>query len=71
MLVRYDKEVDALSIVFKSTTVTTKPLGDGIAADFDAEGKLVGIEVLDAAKRFGSSAPFTQVQLQGIGLSAA
>ena len=48
----YDAEVDALSITFRETTVTTKHLGDGIAADYDADGKLAGTEILDAIKCF-------------------
>ena len=48
MKLRYDPEVDALSLVFRQTTVTTKPLAEGIAADYDAEGRLAGLEILDA-----------------------
>ena len=36
MKITYDREVDALYIRFKETTVTTKQLGDGIAVDYDA-----------------------------------
>ncbi|KPJ74453.1 MAG: hypothetical protein AMK72_01455 [Planctomycetes bacterium SM23_25] len=68
MKITYDAEVDALSITFRETTVTTKDLGDGIAADFDSEGELVGIEVLDAAKRVGGRDALRQVILEGIGL---
>ncbi|MBI3068310.1 MAG: DUF2283 domain-containing protein, partial [Betaproteobacteria bacterium] len=46
MKITYDHEVDALYIRFKDTTVTTKHLADGIAADYDTEGKLAGIEIL-------------------------
>lgn len=53
MKISYDSEVDALSITFRETTVTTKHLAEGIAADYDADGKLAGIEILDAIKRFG------------------
>jgi len=38
MKITYDREVDALYIRFKETTVTTKHLAEGIAADYDAEG---------------------------------
>jgi YD repeat-containing protein len=48
MRVTYDAEVDALYIRFLETTVTTKHLAKGIAADYDAEGHLAGIEILDA-----------------------
>lgn len=40
MKITYDPEVDALSITFREATVTTKHLGEGIAADYDAEGKI-------------------------------
>ena len=52
MKITYDAEVDALSITFRETTVTTKHLGEGIAADYDANGKLAGIEILDLNGHF-------------------
>jgi uncharacterized protein YuzE len=33
MKIVYDAEVDALSITFRETTVTTKPVAEGIAVD--------------------------------------
>ena len=71
MKVSYDPEVDALSIVFRGTTVTTKPLGEGIALEYDQEGRLVGIEVLDAVKRFGDAESLNQVIVEGIGSATA
>ena len=68
MRISYDPEVNALSIVFRDATVTTEQLGEGIAADYDAEGRLVGIEVLDAAVRFGGRETQHQVILEGVGL---
>ncbi|MBU0699420.1 MAG: DUF2283 domain-containing protein [Proteobacteria bacterium] len=38
MKITYDREVDALYIRFKETTVTTKHLEEGISADYDAFG---------------------------------
>ncbi len=38
------REVDALYFRFRETTVTTKHLGERITADYDAEGRLAGIE---------------------------
>ena len=55
MKISYDPKVDALSITFRETTVTTKHLAEGIAADYDSEGRLAGLEILDAQKRFGGS----------------
>lgn len=68
MKITYDREVDALYIRFRETTVTTKHLAEGIAADYDSEGRLAGIEVLDAAKRLGDLAVFRQVILEDVAL---
>ena len=70
MKISYDPEVDALSIVFREATVTTEHLGEGIAADYDAEGRLAGIEVLDAAARLGGRETLRQVILEGVGSPA-
>ena len=70
MRITYDVEVDALYIRFIETTVTTKHLAEGIAADYDAEGRLAGIEILDAVKRFGVPDVFRQVVLEDIALAA-
>ena len=66
MKITYDPEVDALSIIFRETTVTTKHLDEGIAADFDSDGHLAGIEILDALDRIGHSEVLRQVILEGI-----
>ncbi|MBW1676726.1 MAG: DUF2283 domain-containing protein [Deltaproteobacteria bacterium] len=68
MKITYDREVDALYIRFKETTVTTKHLAEGIAADYDADGRLAGIEILDAVKRLGDPQVFRQVILEDIAL---
>jgi uncharacterized protein YuzE len=71
MKLSYDPEVDALRIVFRETQVTTKHLAEGIAADYDAAGRLAGLEVLDAVRRFGDPATMQQVVLEGFAESAA
>ena len=68
MKITYDREVDALYIRFSETTVTTKHLAEGIAADYDAGGRLAGIEILDAVKRLGDPQIFKQVILEDIAL---
>ena len=68
MKITYDREVDALYIRFKETTVTTKHLAEGIAADYDADGRLAGIEILDAVKRLGDPQVFKQVILEDIAI---
>ena len=64
MKISYDSEVDALSITFRETTVTTKHLGEGIAADYDADGKLAGIEILDAIKRLAGKKHYVRSLLK-------
>jgi uncharacterized protein YuzE len=66
MKISYDAEVDALSITFRETTVTTKHLAEGIAADYDQDGRLAGLEILDAQKRFGGKEPMRRVELEGL-----
>ena len=68
MRIRYDAEVDALSIIFQESTVTTAELAEGIAADYDQMGNLVGLEILDAVRRFGDRMVLDRVTLEGIGL---
>lgn len=70
MKISYDPEVDALSPAtagFRETTVTTKHLAEGIAADYDSEGRLAGLEILDAQKRFGGPDTMRRVELEGVG----
>lgn len=55
MKVKYDKKVDVLYILFSEKKVTEsdedKP---GIILDYDKEGAIVGIEILNASKRMKS-----------------
>jgi len=71
MKISYDAEVDAISITFREATVTTKHLAEGIAADYDIDGRLAGIEILDACKRFGDRDTFRQLVIEGIGPTIA
>jgi uncharacterized protein YuzE len=66
--ITYDSEVDALYIRFIETTVTTNHVAEGIAVDYDAEGCIAGIEILDAVKRFGSKDVFKKVTLEDLAL---
>jgi len=69
MKIVYDAQVDALSITFRETTVTTKHVAEGIALDYDSEGQLAGIEVLDAVRRLGGRETLRQVVMEGVGLA--
>lgn len=68
MRISYDREVDALHIRFIETTVTTDEVADGIAVDYAADGRIAGIEILDARKRFGDPEVFRRVVLEDIAL---
>lgn len=62
MRVTYDPETDAVYIVVVEKNDRRAPYGwsggsceDGVIYDLDEEGRLVGIEVLDARKRLPAS----------------
>lgn len=70
MRIRYDPEVDALSVIFRETTVTTRELAEGIVAEYDAQEELVGLEILDAGSRLDEPSILREVTLEGIVLAA-
>ncbi len=53
MKIEYSKAADALYVYFKQIEVAkSKEIEEGVIIDFDSNGCLVGIEVLDASLRF-------------------
>ena len=53
MILEYDKEVDALYIRIQEVKVArTEELEEGINLDFDAYGKLIGLEILNALQHY-------------------
>ena len=54
MKIKYDKETDIVYIKFSDADVSesdeNKP---GIIIDYDADGNILGIEVLNASKKMG------------------
>jgi len=48
--------------------VTTRHFAEGIAVDYDAEGHIAGVEILDAVKRFGSRDVFRKVSIEDLAL---
>jgi uncharacterized protein YuzE len=66
MKIAYDSEVDVLYIRFIEAPVTTEHVAEGIALDYATDGRLAGIEILDAVKRFGSPEALRRVVLEDI-----
>lgn len=49
MRIRYDEKVDALYIRFReSEYVESDEIKEGFILDYDADGNIIGIEILDA-----------------------
>ena len=56
MKIEYDKEVDALYIRLQEKPVArTREIEEGLNLDLDEEGRLIGLEVLDATERYNLS----------------
>ena len=66
MKIEYDPERDLLHIYFAESdtksaeTITIKP---GVHADFDRDGRLIGIEVIDAKEIMGEKIEFKLPEL--------
>jgi uncharacterized protein YuzE len=58
MRITYDPAVDALYIYFREDDVaTTQEVAEGVQLDLDAEGRVIGIEILGYRERVSSDAP--------------
>jgi len=54
--IEYSKEADALYIHLRDVPVAeSKDVEEGVTLDFDTNGHIVGLEVLDASERLGLS----------------
>jgi uncharacterized protein YuzE len=60
MRITYDEKADALYIAFGEGPATVEEVVEGIALDWNAEGKLLGIEILDVSKRVANPEVFKQ-----------
>jgi uncharacterized protein YuzE len=53
MKLQYDKKVDALYIRLNDKRyVESDEISEGVIFDYDAKGKIIGIEILDASSKF-------------------
>lgn len=54
MKIEYSKDADALYIHLREVPVAeSRDVEEGVTLDFDANGHIVGLEVLDASERLG------------------
>ncbi|MBM2817317.1 MAG: hypothetical protein HW421_4079 [Ignavibacteria bacterium] len=51
----YDKKTDSLSVIFRNDEVDeTEEIRPGVLADFNEEGMILSIEILNASKKVDS-----------------
>jgi uncharacterized protein YuzE len=56
MKTNYDSSSDALYVRFgDAAIVESEEVADGVVLDFDAEGRIVAIEVLEASKHLSAA----------------
>lgn len=64
MRVRVDQQADAVYVNLTDRSIKdSAEVADGIVVDYDEEGRIVGIEILDASRRTGDPAALTQFNL--------
>ena len=51
MKVNYDTRTNTLTVIFREVAVAESDEKAGVILDYDAEGNIVSIEVLDASQR--------------------
>ena len=74
MIIRYDAEVDALYLEFRPLapgTAECRELGPDMTADYGADGKPAGLEILDASQPFGDQAGKVVLELAPVMTPAA
>jgi len=70
MKIEYSKEEDAIYVSFKEEYVAkSKEIEDGVVVDFDKDGQIIGIEVLDVSQRFSLS-DIVNVSIENIPIEA-
>ena len=65
MRVRVDHGADAVYLNLTDRPIQgSEELADGVIVDYDAEGRIVGIEILDASKRTGDPGVLKQFSFE-------
>ena len=56
MKVRYDKDADAIYIkIAEEEYEVSEEIGSGVVIDLSKEGKIIGMEILDASEKFSKT----------------
>jgi uncharacterized protein YuzE len=64
MRVRVDQQADAVYVNLTDRSIKdSAEVADGIVIDYDDEGRIVGVEILDASKRTEDPTVLTQFNL--------
>jgi uncharacterized protein YuzE len=64
MRVRVDQHADAVYVNLTDRTIKdSAEVADGVVVDYDDEGRIVGVEILDASKRTEDPTARTQFNL--------
>ncbi len=68
MKITYDPDVDALYVRFtdEPAEVTTQRLSEDVAVNFDPDGEIVGIEILDASEHVFRSPADRTVEVRNL-----
>jgi uncharacterized protein YuzE len=62
MNLKYDAEADALYVGFsEARIIESEEVRPGIVFDYDAEGRVVGIEILDASEHLANGTNLEQL----------
>ena len=70
MRVTYDPKVDIMTIRLKDGHISeSDELQEGIIADYDPEGQIVGLEILDASAHGLCRVPRTGMRAEALGIS--
>jgi uncharacterized protein YuzE len=64
MRVRVDRDADAVDVNLTDRAIKdSAEVAEGIVVDYDDEGRIVGVEILDASKRTEDPTALTQFNL--------
>ena len=71
MKIEFSKTADALYVYFREVEIArSEDIQDGVVVDFDDEGQIVGIEILDASSKL-NLADLSNVSIENLQVEMA